>query len=225
MTGLITLISAACDSHAATRTVTPSLDGTTSAIASTSPSSDVSLPSSPSSEGSPSPSSQASPSLSPDASATPVVFPSCPALIRNVSGSYSFRCTASWKYVNCETSHSAPYTWLLNPEGCLVEQYSMRMMVWSLQGDHSADPENGVGTSVGQRQSSQPVIVAGVTGTRRTYLVTSANGFSPQGTVQVLYTFVTGGRTYFPQYNRFPSDQDLTTQFDQMITTSLRFSA
>jgi hypothetical protein len=115
-----------------------------------------------------------------------------------------------------------PYTSLINPEGCRQEAYSVRMMVWSLQGDHSA----GENTYLGQPQSSQPVTVARVSGTRRTYLVTAANPIPPpKGTVQVVYTFLTGGRTYFALYDRYPDDSDLTAGFDQMVTTSLSFSA
>jgi len=40
-----------------------------------------------------------------------------------------------------------------------------------------------------------------------------------------LYTFLTGGRTYFAIYDHFPDDADLTAAFDQMVTTSLSFSA
>lgn len=101
------------------------------------------------------------------------------------------------------------------------------MMVWSAPGDLAANHESnqGPGMYVGARQSSQNVVVAGVTGTRRTYLVTADNPLPPpKGTVQVLYTFVTGGRTYFAQYDRHPGEADLTSGFDQMITGSLAFS-
>lgn len=76
-----------------------------------------------------------------------------------------------------------------------------------------------------ERQSSTAVIVAGVAGTRRTYLVTADNLLPPpRGTVQVLYTFVTSGRTYFAQYDRYPGDGDLTADFDRMVTGSFKFS-
>jgi hypothetical protein len=118
------------------------------------------------------------------------------------------------------------YTWLVNPSvGCLTEQYGARMMILSEAGDHSADPENHQTLYVGDRQSSQAVTVAGVGGTRRTYLVT-ANGPlpPPNNTVQILYTFVTGGRTYFALYDRYPGEPDLTADFDRMVTASFRFS-
>jgi hypothetical protein len=163
------------------------------------------------------------PSPSPSAVASPGVIANCPARVSNVSGAYSFSCPAGWKYVNCEQSpFIEPYTWLINPGGCRQEQYNVRMMVWSRHGDHSA----GENTYLGQPQSSQPVTVAGVSGTRRTYLVTADNLISPsKGTVQVVYTFLTGGRSYFALYNRYPGDTDLTAGFDQMVTTSLSFSA
>jgi hypothetical protein len=80
--------------------------------------------------------------------------------------------------------------------------------------------------SMGQQQSSQTVTVAGVTGTRRTYLETADHPLPPpKGTFEVLYAFVTGGRTIFAFYARYPRDADLTTAFDQMVTATLKFSA
>jgi len=100
-----------------------------------------------------SPTSPASPSSSPTAGASPGIVANCPATISNVSGAYSFACTTGWKYVNCEkTASTLPYTWLINPQGCLLEAYGLRMMVWSMLGDQSAAPENGQVAYVGQRQ-------------------------------------------------------------------------
>ena len=153
----------------------------------------------------------------------------CPAIVRNVSGAYAFQCSASWKFINCEaTNGNGSYTWLVNPgtPGCWSELYGARMMVLSEPGDHSADPENHQGIYAGTRQSSQPVTVAGVSGTRRTYVVSADNPLPPpKNTAQVLYTFVTGGRTYFADYDRYPGDTDLTAAFDQMVMGSFRFSA
>jgi hypothetical protein len=115
-----------------------------------------------------------------------------------------------------------PYTWLINPEGCRWEQYTARMMVWSRPGDQPF----GVNAYLGQLQSSQPVTVSAVSGERRTYLVTADNPIPPpKGTVQVEYRFLTGGRTYFALYDRYPGDTDLTAAFDRIVTTSLTFSA
>lgn len=155
--------------------------------------------------------------------ASPGVIADCPARISNVSGAYSFTCPAGWKYVNCEKSPFIdPYTWLINPEGCSQEAYPARMMIWSRQGDQPF----GVNSYLGQPQSSKPVTVSGVSGERRTYLVTADNLISPpKGTVQVEYRFLTGGQSYFALYDRYPGDTDLTAAFDQMVTTSLSFSA
>jgi hypothetical protein len=97
------------------------------------------------------------------------------------------------------------------------------MMVWSVAGDYPGGPGNA---PLGDQQSSQAATVAAVTGTRRTYLVTADLPLPPpKGTIQVLYTFLTGGRTYFALYERYPGDVDLTGGFDQMITQTLAFSA
>lgn len=169
---------------------------------------------------------QASPSSSPSATASPGVISDCPARVSNISGAYSFSCPAGWRYVNCERSPFInPFTWLVNPQGCSQSPHEPRMIVESVPGDHANDPASQ-GIYVGQLQSSRAVTVAGVGGTRRTYLVTADNLISPpKGTVQVLYTFVTGGLTYFADYDRYPGDPDLTAKFDQMVTASLRFSA
>ncbi|MGH7762960.1 MAG: hypothetical protein ACREOM_00910 [Candidatus Dormibacteraceae bacterium] len=148
----------------------------------------------------------------------------CPATVTNTAGVYSFECPTGWTFINCE---DYSYTSLVNPGArCGNEVNGARMIVTSSLGDQSAGPENNQGIYVGQRQSSQMVTVAGITGTRRTYLVVASNPLPPpRGTAQVVYTFVTGGRTYFAFYNRFPGDTDLTTAFDQMVKGSLKFAA
>jgi hypothetical protein len=171
---------------------------------------------------------------SPTALPTPPASPSdaplavpatCPATVTNSRGAYSFRCPSDWTFLNCE---AYTYTWLINPvglaDGCLDEAYLARMMVWSIPGDYSGGPSNmGI---LGTQQSSRPATVAGIVGTRRTYLVTTDNPLGPpKGTIKVLYTFVTGGRTLFAFYAGYPGDLDLTSDFDRMITGTLKFSA
>jgi len=121
------------------------------------------------------------------------------------------------------------FTWLVNPGNCSGEQYGSTMLIESEAGDHSADPENGSTIAVGLRQSSQPVVVSGASGTRRTYLYgkdsQSMSGDSLAGTTEVLYIFVTGGRTYFAAYWHYPADPDLTADFDRMVTGTLKFFA
>ena len=177
---------------------------------------------------SPSPSASSNPSPSPTPDVTAGTITTCPAAVRNISGAYSFLCPTGWNFANCEeTTGSGAYTWLVNPSAiCLTEMYGARMLIVSEAGDHSADPENHQGLYVGERQSSQAVTVAGVGGTRRTYLVTASNPLPPpKNTVQVLYTLVTGGRTYFGLYNRYPGEPDLAADFDRMVTATFRFSA
>jgi len=150
----------------------------------------------------------------------------CPATIRNGSGAYRFDCPAGWTYTNCESTdtHGA-FTWLINPNGCTSEPNGARMMVWGVPGQVSAEG-GGAGTYVGTRKTSKSVVVDGVRGTRRTYLVTKSLPLGPaKGTVQVVYTFVIGGEPHFAIYNRYPKESDLTAAFDNMITTTLHFSA
>ena len=98
------------------------------------------------------------------------------------------------------------------------------MMVWGVPGEVSAEA-GASGMYVGTRKSSKTLVIDGIRGTRRTYLVTKSLPLPPpKGTVQVVYTFVTGGETHFAQYDHYPKEPDLTAAFDRMITTTLRFS-
>jgi hypothetical protein len=150
----------------------------------------------------------------------------CPATIRNRSGSYRFDCPTGWIYTNCEsTEFHGAFTELINPAGCRSEAYGVRMIVWGLPGQVSAEG-GGAGTYVGTRQTSKNVVVDGVSGTRRTYLITKNLPLGPpKGTIQIVYTFTTGGETHFAIYNRYPKEADLTAAFDKMILTTLHFSA
>jgi hypothetical protein len=97
------------------------------------------------------------------------------------------------------------------------------MMVWSVSGDYSGGPSN---MTLGTQQSSRTATVRGIVGTRRTYLVTADSPLGPpKGTIESLYTFVTGGRTLLAFYARYSGEADLTTDFDTMITGTLKFSA
>src|SRR5256885_16096250 len=169
------------------------------------------------------PSPSPTPSTAQSASAGGIA--SCPATVSNGIGVYSFRCSTTWKFLNCEGA-TGSFTWMVNPGNCSGEQYHARMLIESETGDHSTDPENGRTISVGQRQSSASVIVSGVSGTRRAYLVMNDQPLgSPKGTAEVLYTFVTSGRTYFAVYDHYPAEDDLTVDFDRMVADTLAFSS
>ena len=96
----------------------------------------------------------------------------------------------------------------------------------SATGDHSRDPDNQNGIYTGQLQTNRPVTVAGVTGMRKTYIVTANNPLPPpSGTSQVLYVFVSSGRTYWIDYDRYPGEADLASAFDAMVSNTFRFSS
>jgi hypothetical protein len=79
---------------------------------------------------------------------------------------------------------------------------------------------------LGDLQRSQSVTVASVAGTRKVYSVTASNPLPPpKDTVQVRYTFQTGGRTYYIGYDRYPGDPDRTPDFDRMVMETLAFPA
>jgi hypothetical protein len=146
----------------------------------------------------------------------------CPARVSSVSGKYSFQCPAGWHFLNCEgTAAYPPHTMLINPDSvCNQEEYQVRAFAISYPGAN--DPPRYLGAF----QSTQNVTVDGVPGTRTVYLVTADNPLPPpKGTTQVLYKFITSGRTYYLEYDHFPGNIDRTNAFDQMVTVTLRFSA
>lgn len=167
-----------------------------------------------------SPTAGANPTPSAAEPPSPSAIVACPATVRNVGGQYSFTCPAGWTYVNCdEAADLASYTWLINPQGCQGEEYGARLLVVSFPG------AQGPAGYLGSLQSSRNVTIASVSGTRRVYLVTASNPLPPpQDTVQVLYTFATGGRTLYLEYDRYPGDVDETSTFDIMVTQTLAFS-
>jgi hypothetical protein len=196
----------------------------TSALVSASPST---LNSQTSFTGTPAPTADtasSSPSALPTSVPPPTATPStaCPASVSSVSGKYSFQCPTGWHYMNCEgTSAYPPHTMLVNPDPvCNEEEYGVRAFAISYQG--LSDPPRYLGTL----QTSRNITVDGVAGTRSVYLVTVDNPLPPpKGTVQVMYKFVSGARTYYLEYDHFPDSIDRTSAFDQMVTSSLRFSS
>ena len=136
--------------------------------------------------------------------------------VHNAGGRYAFTCSTTWQYINCDS-----YAWLINPPGlCTQELYGARLVMISFPGAH--DPPGYLGTL----QSSKTVTVASVAGTRKVYLVTKSNPLPPpKDTVQVLYTFKTGGRTYYFEYDLYAGDADSTAEFDRMVTQTVAFSA
>lgn len=143
-----------------------------------------------------------------------------PQNISNGGGSYSFSIPDGWKVIDCaQTQFNAPYTWLINPgDQCRQEMSGARAFVISLGGDQPP------AAYLGEQQSTNAITVSSVAGTRTVYQVTANTAMPPpQGTVQVVYKFVTGGHTYFIHYDRYPGDPDQTAEFDRMVTETLAF--
>ena len=165
---------------------------------------------------------------SPDPSPTPTPQPplaqgvvaACPQNIANPDGKYSLACPDGWQVIDCaQTQFNSPYTWLLNPATrCGQELAGVRALAISVEGDQPPP------AYLGDLQSSQPVAVDSVAGTRNVYRVTANNTMPPpKDTAQVLYKFATGGRTYYFQYDRHPGDPDRTAEFDRLVTETLAF--
>jgi hypothetical protein len=170
---------------------------------------------------SPTPSDSApSPSPSPHPPLAQGMVAECPQAIDNQSGRYALICPQGWKVIDCpQTEFHSPYSWLINPaEQCRQQMSGVRAYVISLDGDQPP------ASYLGAEQSSRQVTVDSVTGTRTVHLVSANNTMPPpRDTVQVLYRFSTGGRTFYVQYDRYPGDLDRTADFDRMVTETMKF--
>jgi len=143
----------------------------------------------------------------------------CPQTIDNQPGRYTFVCPQGWKVIDCpQTEFHSPYTWLINPaEQCRQQMSGVRAFVISL------DRDQPPASYLGAQQASRQVTVDSVTGTRIVYVVSANSMPPPKDTVQLLYRFSTGGRTFYAQYDRYPDDTDRTAEFDRMVTETLKF--
>lgn len=171
---------------------------------------------------SPSPSpTAASPSPTPSPALAQGTVAECPQRIENQSGKYGLICPQGWKVIDCgQTDLHGPYTWLINPAAeCRQQMSGVRAYVVSVQGDL------GPPSYLGAQQQSKQVTVNSVAGTRSVHVVSADNALPPpKETVQVLYKFATGGRTFYALYDRYPGDPDRTAEFDRMVTETLKFA-
>jgi hypothetical protein len=135
----------------------------------------------------------------------------------------------SWGAFGCEIPQSAPYA-LLGPElmgvssPCGHDEFVPTLLVIEYP---TATPQGQQpGEYVGDIGGSTSVTVDGVLGTRQTATVTVDTGLNPaKGALQVVYRFTTAGRTYVATYTREPGEPDLTTEVDNLVEGTFRFSA
>jgi hypothetical protein len=161
----------------------------------------------------------ASPSPTPDPTAgwTP---------LSNSGGQFSLRYPPDWGSKNCDTANLAKNA-ALGPEfkgasnTCHWSEGPATIEVFSA----TRQGQSG-GVYVGQITSTTSINVDGVEGTRQTATVTANNTMAPlKGATQIVYKFVTGGRTYAVYYTREPGEPDLAIDVDNLVQQTFRFTA
>jgi hypothetical protein len=165
---------------------------------------------------------------SPVASSTPSASaPADTRLLSNTKGSFAFRHSADWQFINCENYAYA--VWFGSPAGvgCVGESSGyFAMIVDSVEGDQRTAPAQGNYIHVGTVDRVTPVQLDGVDGTRTSAHIDSNPGMGPEaGTTQVLYDVYNGTRTYLVLYQHRPSTSDESSVFDDLMQRSFRLSA
>ena len=145
--------------------------------------------------------------------------------LSNRSGQFSLRYPCGWGSSNCD-GYAA-----LGPEFnsstrsfCGTDEGIPTVLVVEFP---SATPQGQqAGEYVGDIIGTAPVTADGVDGTRQTATVTANLPLPPaQGASQVVYRFMTQGRSYVLYYTREPDQPDLTNDVDNMVERTLRFAA
>lgn len=140
------------------------------------------------------------------------------------SAKLTFKYPADWSSKSCSDNDMTSV--YLAPPGtsqavCNSEK-GAEILVSSMAGNHrsiNATDYAAIGTSV----SKQAVTIDGVAGQKVSY---TANGddFIPAETKQVTYEFFTNGRTYIASYVQKPNDPDVLSDFELLVTKTLKFS-
>jgi hypothetical protein len=154
-------------------------------------------------------------------------------VLTNKTGQFTLSAPADWGVQNCDSPGQGyvvaePAT-NSGPACGRGENYTLWLFGISMSGDQrQALPPNGSSYVYTAAISATADAVAdGVNGYR--YLAridTDRGGFPPpKGTVQVLYVFFNGQRTYAFWYEHWPTDPDRTTDFDQLVRQTLKFTA
>lgn len=149
------------------------------------------------------------------------------ATYSNVPGSFSFKHPKGWVFAeNPEWCTETLVLFAPNVSAvgkCATESFG-QMVVMSTEGDVRA--ESGLGE--GFESVTQITVSAnGVEGTKQTGTSTSSDGVGalPAGSVVTQYVFFTNGRTYTARYVQMPDYPDALSDFNTLVTKTLKFSA
>jgi hypothetical protein len=98
-----------------------------------------------------------------------------------------------------------------------------QMSVGSYEGDQRYEYK----ASDWKNITKEDVTAGGIQGTKQTataYNQGELLGALPDGTLQVKYIFYTNGRTYIAIYSKFDSYPDVLSDFNLMVTKTLKFT-
>jgi len=144
--------------------------------------------------------------------------------LSNQAGKYSL------KYPNNWTAEPAGDPSMCSPELTLLATSKDKIAKCATDGFGQMAFDSAVGDKTAEYRLSYPsksAIVDGVKGVRYegTVETTSESGIGPEvGTKEVLYVVYDGTRTYRAMYYQYPGDEDITSEFDLLVTQTLKFT-
>lgn len=154
----------------------------------------------------------------------------------SVKGKFSLKYPSTWVVpINQDLCNAGMFdrAIYLGPAAATVlhcaSSYFGMMGVFSIAGVHQSDYALGSssnGTTY-ENPTDVPVTVSDVTGNRFSGTIkTSAGGPGSlyPGTKTIRYVFYTNGTTYVATYNQQPANPDVSTDFDTMVKSTLKFN-
>jgi hypothetical protein len=165
--------------------------------------------------------------------ATAGLTPANWTVLTNKTGQFTLSAPADWGVQNCDSPGQgyvvAEHATNSGPACGRGENYALWLFGISMSGDQrQALPPNGSSyVYTAPIRATADAVAGGAHGYRYSARIdTDRGGFPPpKGTVQALYVFFTGQRTYAFWYEHWPTDPDRTTDFDQLVHQKLKFSA
>ncbi len=144
----------------------------------------------------------------------------------SAEGQYSLRYPAAW--LRAQAEYCLPELTMIAPNeaalGKCASEYGGQVFISSSDGDTSAEAMYVEGQGW-ENIKQEAVTVAGVAGTKSTATATDQEGVGvvPSGTKATMYLFYTNNRTYRLSYVQRPTFQDVSKEFELIVTKTLQF--
>jgi hypothetical protein len=148
----------------------------------------------------------------------------------NHVGKFTFSAPAAWRVKSCESEIGYLFATDDTSDACgRQEHYGAWLFGVSLAGDASdhLPPAANEYTYLSRVTGSQAVVIRGAVKGVRYTAVEDRDGMigAPKGTTEVYYLLFDGQQTLAIIYSRVPKAPDRTSDFDRMVTTTLRLGA